>query len=107
MATRAKYTRVRAPEENKEEKPDTDIIMKFSPRYGNSSSIQASMSPELSLSSLVKAKISSPSKQPSVLWTKLFGLLKSYVIKSKAFIKSSMLQKEKLLMFGNHVNKVS
>jgi hypothetical protein len=36
MATRAKYTRVRAPEENKEEKPDTDILMRFSPRYGTS-----------------------------------------------------------------------
>ena len=34
MATRAKYTRVRAPEEDKEEKPDTDIIMRFSPTYG-------------------------------------------------------------------------
>jgi hypothetical protein len=33
MATRAKYTRVRQ-EEKKEEKPETDIIMKFSPTYG-------------------------------------------------------------------------
>ena len=56
MATRAKYTRVRAPEEDKEQKPDTDILMKFSPRYGNSSITQESMSHELSLSSLVKAK---------------------------------------------------
>jgi len=107
MATRAKYTRVRAAEENKEEKPDTDILMRFSPRYGKSDLIQASMSPELSLSSLVKAKISSPSRQPSVLWTRLSGLLKSYVIKSKAFIKSSVSTKEKLLMFGNLVNRDS
>lgn len=34
MATRAKYNRVRAPEENKEQKLDTDILMRFSPRYG-------------------------------------------------------------------------
>lgn len=33
MATRAKYTRVRK-EEKKEDKPDTDILMKFSPTYG-------------------------------------------------------------------------
>ena len=33
MATRAKYSRVRQ-EEKKEEKPETDIIMKFSPTYG-------------------------------------------------------------------------
>lgn len=33
MATKAKYTRVRQ-EEKKEDKPDTDIIMKFSPTYG-------------------------------------------------------------------------
>ena len=62
MATRAKYTRVRAPEDNKEEKLDTDILMRFSPRYGNPSTIQASMSHVLSLSSLVKARSSSPSK---------------------------------------------
>ena len=33
MATRAKYNRVRQ-EDKKEEKPDTDILMKFSPTYG-------------------------------------------------------------------------
>lgn len=33
MATRAKYTRVRQAD-NKEEKPETDIIMKFRPKYG-------------------------------------------------------------------------
>ena len=33
MATRAKYTRVRQ-EDKKEEKPDTDILMRFSPSYG-------------------------------------------------------------------------
>ena len=66
MATRAKYTRVRAPEEDKEEKPDTDILMRFSPRYGTPPLIQASMSLELSLSFLVKARNSSPSKQLSV-----------------------------------------
>lgn len=34
MATKAKYNRIR-PEETKEDKPETDIIMKFSPTYGN------------------------------------------------------------------------
>lgn len=33
MATRAKYTRLRQ-EDKKEEKPDTDILMRFSPSYG-------------------------------------------------------------------------
>lgn len=33
MATKAKYTRVRQ-EDAKEDKPDTDILMKFSPTYG-------------------------------------------------------------------------
>lgn len=101
MATRAKYTRVRAPEENKEEKPDTDILMRFSPKYGTSVSIQASMSPALSLYSLVKARNSSPSRQPSVSWIRLSGLLKSYAEKSKAFIKSFMSTNVKLLMSGN------
>ena len=107
MATRAKYTRVRAPEENKEEKPDTDILMRFSPKYGKSDTIQASMSPELSLYSLVKARISSPLRQPSASWIRLSGLLKSYATKSKAFIKSSVSTREKLLMSGSPVNKVS
>jgi hypothetical protein len=33
MATKAKYTRVKQ-EDKKEDKPDTDILMKFSPSYG-------------------------------------------------------------------------
>jgi DNA-binding protein len=33
MATKAKYTRVKQ-EDKKEDKPDTDILMKFSPTYG-------------------------------------------------------------------------
>jgi hypothetical protein len=65
MATRAKYIRVRAPEDTNEVKLDTDILMKTSDRYGNFPSIQANMFQELSLSSLVKAKISSPSRLPS------------------------------------------
>ncbi len=101
MATRAKYTRVRAPEENKEEKLDTDILMRFSPRYGTSSLKQASMSPGLSLSSLVKARASSPSRPQSASWTKLSGLQRSFVGRSKVFIKSSTSQNAKLLMFGN------
>lgn len=35
MATKAKYTRVKV-EDTKEDKLDTDIIMKFSPTYGTS-----------------------------------------------------------------------
>ena len=34
MATKAKYTRVKVEDEKKEDKLDTDIIMKFSPTYG-------------------------------------------------------------------------
>jgi hypothetical protein len=34
MATRAKYYRVRGPEEKNENKLDTDILMRFSERYG-------------------------------------------------------------------------
>lgn len=34
MATRAKYTRAKANEENNEVKLDTDILMRFSPSYG-------------------------------------------------------------------------
>ena len=76
MATRAKYNRVRAAEETKEDKPDTDILMRFSPRYGTPLSIQESMSPALSLSSLVKARHLSPSKPPTASWTRPSGLLR-------------------------------
>ena len=40
MATKAKYTRVRSDDKKEDEKPDTDIIMKFSPTYGNCDIIQ-------------------------------------------------------------------
>lgn len=33
MATRSKYSRVKQ-EEKREEKPDTDILMRFNPTYG-------------------------------------------------------------------------
>ena len=41
MSTRSKYYRVRPEEEKQEEKPETDIIMKSSPTYGNYSLTQA------------------------------------------------------------------
>jgi hypothetical protein len=62
MATRAKYTRVRQ-EDKKEDKPDTDILMRFCPSYGYLFLTQVAMSPELLLSSLVKIKVLSLSKQ--------------------------------------------
>ena len=43
MATKAKYYRVKG-EEKKEDKPDTDILMRFSPTYGKYILIQADMS---------------------------------------------------------------
>jgi hypothetical protein len=86
MATRAKYTRVRAPEE-KETKPDTDILMRFSERYGKFPIIKESMCPELSLFSLVKARSLSPSRPLKDLWIKLYGSQKSSGEKSRAFTK--------------------
>jgi len=77
MATRAKYTRVRAPEETNEAKPDTDILMKFSPKYGTLLPTQASMCHVPSLSSLVKASSSLPSRLPSGSWTRPSGSQKS------------------------------
>ena len=76
MATRAKYTRVRQ-ESEKEDKPETDIIMKFSPTYGTCRVIQADMSAEPSLSSSGREKPSSPSRQPIDSWTEPFGSLRS------------------------------
>lgn len=38
MATKFKYTRVRQ-EDKKEDKPDTDILMRFCPSYGTPSII--------------------------------------------------------------------
>lgn len=55
MATRAKYTRV-IQENNKEDKPDTDILMRFCPTYGKIFFTQVAMSAELLLCSLDKEK---------------------------------------------------
>jgi len=46
MATRSKYTRVQQ-EEQKEDKPDTDILMRFCPTYGSIFIIQVDMYREL------------------------------------------------------------
>lgn len=43
MATRAKYNRVRQEDDKKEDKPDTDILMRFSPTYGTCPITQAAM----------------------------------------------------------------
>lgn len=75
MATRAKYELVRGGENN-ETKLDTDIIMRFSPTYGNHSLIQVAMSHAHSPSSSGKAKTSSRSRLLRNSWTRLFGLLK-------------------------------
>lgn len=42
MATRAKYNLVKQ-EEKKEDKPDTDILMRFCPTYGTYSLTQVAM----------------------------------------------------------------
>lgn len=73
MATRAKYTRVNAPEEKAETKLDTDILMRFSESYGTSSLMQAGTSPEPSLSSSERANPLSPSRLPSGSWTARCG----------------------------------
>ena len=86
MATRAKYTLIKAPLEDNEPKKDTDILMRFSDRYGNPSSTQASMSPELSLSSLERERTSSPSRPLKSLWTEPFGWPRSFAEKLRDFI---------------------
>ena len=85
MATRAKYTLVKGQPENNEAKPDTDILMRFSDRYGTPPFIQEGMSPELSLFSLDRTRASSPSKQLRNSWTKLSGSLKLFVEKLRDF----------------------
>lgn len=62
MATRAKYDRVKTPEEKNENKLDTDIIMRFSDTYGKDWLIQVDTSHVLLLFSLEREKHSSPSR---------------------------------------------
>jgi hypothetical protein len=75
MATRAKYTRVRQ-EEKKEDKPETDIIMKFSPTYGIFYLIKVVMLVEHLPYSLVKENLSLQLKRQTNLWIELSGLLR-------------------------------
>ena len=75
--------------------------MRFSDRYGTSLLTQASTSPGLSLSSLVKARVSSPSRLPSASWTERCGWLRSLEEKWKAFTRSSTSLSGKLLMSMN------
>jgi len=55
MATKAKYTLVRGQPEENEAKPDTDILMRFSDRYGTPPLTQADTSPAHSPSSSDRA----------------------------------------------------
>lgn len=55
MATRAKYVRVKSPEEKNETKLDTDILMRFNDTYGTSSNTQVATSHVHSLSSSERA----------------------------------------------------
>jgi len=75
MATRAKYTRVRQ-EDNKEDKPDTDILMRFSPSYGKNVFIQVDMLAEVLHYSLGRENPLLLSRLLIGLWTEHFGLLK-------------------------------
>ena len=83
MATRAKYTRAKTVNEGNEEKLDTDILMRFSERYGTPFSTQASTSPEHSPSSLEKARALSPSKPQRNSWTRPSGSQKSSAERSR------------------------
>lgn len=76
MATRAKYTRVNAPEEKGETKLDTDILMRFSESYGTSSLTQAGTSREPLLSFSERVNPLSPSRLRSDLWTAHCGSLR-------------------------------
>ena len=76
MATKAKYFRVKL-EAEKEEKPETDILMRFNDSYGMLAFIQDATSLELSIYSLDKINLSSPSKPLKGLVIKLYGLPKS------------------------------
>lgn len=107
MATRSKYIRAKANEENNEAKLDTDILMRFSQSYGNFWSTQASMSHAHSLSSSENQKALSPLKLLKNLWIKLYGLHKLWEEKLRDFTWLWMSLKEKLLMFGNPERKVS
>lgn len=76
MATRAKYTRVRA-EDKKEDKPDTDILMRFSPTYGTSIFyIQVDILAEDLLYYLDRENLLSLSKPQTGLWIEHSGSLK-------------------------------
>lgn len=74
MATRAKYTRANVNEENHEAKLDTDILMRFSPSYGNVRFSQGSMFRGLSLSFSENQRASLPLKQLKNLWIRPYGL---------------------------------
>ena len=106
MATRAKYTRVRQ-EDKKEEKPDTDILMKFSPTYGTCLLIKVAMLAEPLPSSLGKVNHSSQSRLPIGSWTELYGLLRLSKDELLGFTRLLKSKKEKLLMFMNPEKKDS
>ena len=76
MATRAKYIRAKATDENNEVKLDTDIIMRFSPSYGTVAFTQANMSDVRLLYFSGRPKDSLLSRLQRSLWTRLFGWLR-------------------------------
>lgn len=77
MATRAKYVRVKTPEEKNETKLDTDILMRFSDTYGILKLTQVATSPAPLLSFSERENPLLPSKLLRSLWTRLSGSLKS------------------------------
>ena len=77
MATRAKYNRVKTPEEKNETKLDTDILMRFSDTYGTPHNTQAATSPAPLRSSSEMPNPSSPSRLLRSSWTRPSGSPKS------------------------------
>lgn len=106
MATRAKYNLVRQ-EDKKEDKPDTDILMRFCPSYGTTPLTQVATSPGPSTSSLVKARLSSPSRLLTVSLTRPSGSPKSSSAEFKDSIRSLKSRNARLLMSTSPGKKAS
>ena len=85
MATKVKYYRIKPAKDEKEEKLDTDILMRFSNTYGILIKTQASTSRVGSPFSLVKIKTLSPSRLPKSLWIVPFGCLKCCAARFKGY----------------------
>ena len=105
MATRAKYYRVKQ-EDNKEDKPDTDILMRFNPTYGTCPPTQAAMLPAHWPSFSARERILWLSRLLIALWRGLYGLQKLLKEGSKDYIKLLKSKKEKWWMFMSPEKKV-